>query len=112
MRQTRLQHYRERLLEERRVLVQQRDRVLQAIPDQVHPPGENEIAPSEGIDVEMSLDQGDVLRVRDIDAALQMIKEGTFGTCAECGVEIPEDRLSEIPSARFCLRCEKSRERG
>lgn len=111
MQHSNLNRYRERLLDERRVLVQQRDHVLEAIPDQVHPPGENEIAPSEGIDVEMSLDQGDVSRLRDIDAALQLIKEGTFGTCSECGCEIPEDRLQEIPSALYCVRCEATRER-
>lgn len=111
MQHTKLNRYRERLLDERRVLVQQRDRVLEAIPEQVHPPGENEIAPSEGIDVEMSLDQEDASRLRDIDEALQLIKEGTFGICSECNCEIPEDRLQEIPSARYCVRCAATRDR-
>jgi DnaK suppressor protein len=106
-----MQQYRERLLDERRTLVRQRERVLEAIPEQVHPPGENEIAPSEGIDIEISLDQGDAARLRDIDAALKLIKDGTFGTCADCGCAIPEDRLQVVPSALFCVRCEEKRER-
>lgn len=105
MQPARLKHYRERLLEERQVLVRQRDRVLEAIPEQVHPPGENEIAPSEGLDVEISLDQSDATRLHEIDAALKLIKEGTFGTCSECGCEIPESRLEAIPSALCCVRC-------
>lgn len=111
MRHTKLKHYRKRLLDERNSLVQQREHVLEAIPEQVHPPGENEIAPSEGIDVEMTLDQDGTSRLHDIDAALQLIKDGTFGMCSECGCEIPEDRLQEIPSARYCIRCEATRER-
>jgi DnaK suppressor protein len=107
-----LQRFRERLLDERRELVRQRDRVLEAIPEQVHPPGENEIAPSEGIDIEISLDEGEASRIRDIDAALQLIKEGSFGTCMECGCEIAEARLEAVPSALYCVRCEEKRERG
>ena len=111
MQGSKLQRYRQRLLDERNALVQQRERVLEAIPEQVHPLGETEIVPSEGIDVEMSLDQGDASRLHDIDAALQLIKEGTFGICSECGCEIPDDRLQEIPSALYCVRCEATRER-
>jgi len=111
MQSARLQRYRERLLDERRVLVRQRDRVLEAVPDQVHPPGQNEIAPSEGIDIEISLDEGDAARIRDIDAALQLIKDGTFGKCAECGCDIAEARLEAIPSALYCVHCEEKRER-
>ncbi len=112
MHPAKLQRFRERLLDERRELVRQRDRVMEAIPEQVHPPGENEIAPSEGIDIEMSLDQSDASRLHDIDAALQLIKEGTFGKCTECGCEISEARLEAVPSALFCIRCEEKRERG
>jgi len=106
-----LKRYRERLLDERNALVQQRERVLEAIPEQVHPLGETEIAPSEGIDVEMSLEQGDASRLQDIDAALQRIKDGVFGICSACGCEIPESRLQEIPSAIYCVVCEATRER-
>lgn len=112
MQGAKLKRYRERLLDERNALVQQREHVLEAIPEQVHPPGENEIAPSEGMDVEMSLDQGDASRLRDIDAALQLIKDGTFGICSDCGCEIPEDRLQEKPSALYCIRCEATRDRA
>jgi hypothetical protein len=49
--------YHERLLDERQALVSQRGRILETIPEEIHPPGENEVLPSEGIDVEMSLDQ-------------------------------------------------------
>jgi len=112
MQSAKLQRYHGRLLDERHALVSQRDRVLEAIRDEVHPPGENEIVPSEGIDVEMSLDQGAVSRLHEIDAALELIKDGTFGKCSACGCEIPDGRLQEIPSALYCVRCEEARDRG
>jgi DnaK suppressor protein len=41
--------------------------------------------------------------VREIDVALRMIDEGTYGTCSRCGKEIPEDRLAAIPYATLCV---------
>lgn len=112
MQATRLQHYRERLIDERRALVQQRDHVLEAIPEDVHPAGEHEIAPSEGFDIEASLDQTGEAQVREIDAALERLKEGTFGKCVQCEREISEARLEAIPFAMHCVRCEEERQRG
>lgn len=112
MQSARLKHYRERLLDARRQLVRETDRVLEAIPEEVHPPGEHEIAPSEGIDTEISLEQGDNAQLREIDAALERVKDGTFGKCSQCGGEIPAARLEAVPSAMYCVRCETARERA
>jgi len=106
-----IQRYHDRLLDERQALVSQRGRVLEAIPEEIHPPGENEVLPSEGIDVEMSLDQRAASRLHEIDAALKLIRDGAFGRCSACGCEIPEGRLQEIPSALYCVRCEAARDR-
>jgi len=103
----RLERYRERLLGERDQLVQEIDRIRESIPDEVRPPGEHEIAPSEGVDVDVSLAMADGVHLRDIDAALQRIKERTFGKCRHCGHEISEARLQAVPSARYCASCEK-----
>ena len=100
-------NYRERLLDLRRQLVGDMQRALEAIPEEIHPPGEHDIAPSEGVDVEISLERQDEAELRDIDAALQRIKEGSFGKCVSCGVEIPAARLGAVPYATHCVRCEK-----
>jgi DnaK suppressor protein len=42
-----------------------------------------------------------------IDAALTRIEEGTFGTCANCGKEIPEERLEARPWASLCIDCQR-----
>ena len=37
--------------------------------------------------------------------ALERIDRGTFGTCENCGTEIPEGRLDSVPYARYCVPC-------
>lgn len=40
-----------------------------------------------------------------IRAALRRIADGTYGTCARCGEEIPEGRLDAIPWTPHCRSC-------
>jgi RNA polymerase-binding protein DksA len=46
-----------------------------------------------------------------IEAALQRIDDGTYGTCSVCGREIPEDRLQAVPYAALCLDDARAGER-
>ena len=46
-----------------------------------------------------------------IDAALARIEEGTFGTCAKCGAQIPEERLEARPWASLCIDCQRAADR-
>lgn len=43
-------------------------------------------------------------RFKDIKASLRAMKDGTYGTCEECGEEIPLERLEANPAARTCIR--------
>jgi RNA polymerase-binding protein DksA len=45
-----------------------------------------------------------------IEAALERIDSGTYGTCEECGVKIPKARLLAIPYAPFCVKCTEHHE--
>ena len=47
----------------------------------------------------------------EIDAALKRIEDGTYGTCTNCGKEIPEERLEARPWATLCIDCQRERER-
>ncbi len=47
------------------------------------------------------------LRLKDVDSALEKIKNGTYGTCEKCGNEIDDDRLQAFPEARTCTKCKK-----
>ncbi len=45
-----------------------------------------------------------------IDEALTRLNEGTYGICAECGVEISEKRLAAVPFAKLCVACQSKQE--
>lgn len=44
-------------------------------------------------------------------AALRRVQDGTYGTCAECGQEIPARRLEALPAATLCTACQAAHER-
>lgn len=43
--------------------------------------------------------------LRGIDAALDRIKAGTFGTCVRCGEPVSVERLNAVPHTPFCKNC-------
>ena len=45
----------------------------------------------------------DVEELRDIDAALRRMEDGSYGTCNECGQEIGYPRLEVQPTATRCI---------
>jgi DnaK suppressor protein len=47
------------------------------------------------------------LHHRDILIALKKIDDGNYGTCENCGQEIPYERLEAIPTARLCVNCKQ-----
>lgn len=46
-----------------------------------------------------------------IDAALQRMEEGTYGTCLRCGKPIGEERLEAFPYVAYCIECQSIVER-
>jgi len=55
-----------------------------------------------GEDAERHLDE--------IDAALQRIEDGTYGTCSNCGREIDEERLEAVPWTTLCIEDKRKQE--
>jgi DnaK suppressor protein len=49
-------------------------------------------------------------RRQSIDEALMRLHEGTYGVCAECGIEISEKRLQAVPFAKLCVECQSRAE--
>jgi DnaK suppressor protein len=49
-------------------------------------------------------------RRQAIDEALTRLNEGTYGICAECGIEISERRLEAVPFAKLCVECQAREE--
>jgi DnaK suppressor protein len=50
------------------------------------------------------------LELTRMDEALDRLEDGTYGLCAECGLEIDEGRLKVMPFAIFCVPCQKEKE--
>ena len=49
--------------------------------------------------------------LREIEAALSRIEEGTYGTCTMCGKDIPHERLEAVPYATLCVEDRRRLER-
>jgi len=49
-------------------------------------------------------------RRQSIDEAITRLHEGTYGICAECGIEISEKRLQAVPFAKLCVECQSRAE--
>lgn len=43
--------------------------------------------------------------IRMIEAALERIESGDYGTCMSCGDRIAEERLDLLPFTPFCKSC-------
>lgn len=44
-----------------------------------------------------------------VDEALAKIEEGTYGTCASCGIPISPARLEARPASIYCVDCKSKR---
>ena len=42
-------------------------------------------------------------QLREVEAALQRIEDGTYGTCSVCGKKIPVERLEAVPWTTLCI---------
>ena len=59
-----------------------------------------------------SLSDAERTQLLAVEAALQRVEDGTFGTCANCGDPIPRQRLDAVPWARYCVDCQEKVEQG
>jgi DnaK suppressor protein len=53
----------------------------------------------------------DLSELRGLEAARNRMAEGSYGQCADCGVDIAFERLRANPAAARCIRCQGAREK-
>jgi DnaK suppressor protein len=53
----------------------------------------------------------DSRELRQIDRALQRLKQGTYGICEGCGCKIPIGRLNALPYTTLCITCQREMEK-
>jgi RNA polymerase-binding protein DksA len=63
-----------------------------------------------GREVDYTLGDNAEQVISEIDAALKRIEGGTYGTCTNCGQEIPVQRLEANPWASLCIDCKRRAE--
>jgi len=62
-------------------------------------------------DVENAELSRDLQELREVDAALARMSQGSYGTCIDCRSEIDLERLRREPAARRCFACQSAYER-
>lgn len=63
-------------------------------------------------DMEMGNLECESARLREVRAALQRIRLGTFGICLECDEEISLNRLVAVPWTSSCIVCRQAVDRS
>jgi len=119
MKESILEKLRARLLERRRQLVSDFETMSSHLSRTDDLSGDLSIMPihmadigSDNFEKEMSLDiiENEQEELREIDAALARMTDGSFGACAVCGKKISWPRLSALPYARLCIECQREEE--
>ncbi len=60
----------------------------------------------------LSLMENDGGTLAAIETSLERIEDGTYGTCTNCGQEIPRERLEANLWASLCIDCKRKSEGG
>ena len=57
-------------------------------------------------------EERDIEELRDIEGARERIAAGSYGSCTDCGRDIPLQRLLAQPTAKRCIDCQEKFERS
>jgi DnaK suppressor protein len=116
-----LEHYRQRLLVERKRILHELGRITEAINESAE---EQEAAKqsysnhladigSDYMEKEKNYfyadQEGQYLKA--IEAALARIESGEYGQCQECSDLISDKRLEAVPAAELCIACKDKKEK-
>ena len=59
-------------------------------------------------DLDIAMVTRDIAELREVEAALGRIADGSYGTCPDCGAPIPWARLNAYPTAERCIACQEA----
>ena len=115
------EHFREALVDERRrvehALATLRDEHPGSLDDEVEEvaaTNDSHLAETAtatlGREIDYTLGDNAEQVIAEIDGALKRIEGGTYGTCTNCGREIPRERLEANPWASLCIDCKRKAE--
>ena len=111
MKKDRLVHFRKKLEEKHRQLVEEVGRnVLYGKgpeDDSIKDLGD-QASSAYNREFQFELGNGDRRLLKEVASALQKLDEGSFGACERCGESIAEKRLEALPFARYCIDCQRA----
>jgi DnaK suppressor protein len=61
-------------------------------------------------DIDYTLLNMHIERLREVEDALDRLEEGTYGVCEDCGAPINLERLKVLPFTTCCVQCQEKRE--
>lgn len=108
-----LQELRKRILDRRRALAAElrsdaehsRQEQYGTLAGATHDSGDESVADLLA-DVGQAEANRDLAELRDLEVARMRLDGGTYGTCTDCGAEIPLERLRAYPAALRCVACQ------
>ncbi|KKP35634.1 MAG: DnaK suppressor protein [candidate division TM6 bacterium GW2011_GWF2_32_72] len=67
----------------------------------------DQISSSTSETLRSSLQDSDVEEYNRLIKALEMVQNGSYGVCEDCGMEISTKRLESYPDASRCISCQE-----
>jgi RNA polymerase-binding transcription factor DksA len=98
-------HY-EELLRERMAELTAKLQEVEETLDAPHSKDAEDLAQElEDTEVLEGLGKAGLQEITAIEAALDRIRQGSYGECVKCGEEIAPARLEAVPYAALCVKC-------
>ena len=118
-----IQHFRERLMEERKSVLNELEWVESNYIGSSQRDSSGEVSGQATHPADMGTDSierdkayliGDTSgeALEDIDEALEKLGKDAYGKCESCGKSIAWERLDAVPHAKLCLKCKTEEERA
>ncbi len=111
------QNFHSRLQELRERLVQEILSAEEALREDIRSTGDVSNLPTHpadhdatGVDEQLAIVANEEQLLEEVEAALQRIVAGTFGSCVDCQQPIEPARLDAIPHAPRCITCARRHE--
>ena len=97
--------YEKRLRDRLQELNDRLEAIEEDLDEPADPDAEERATEREGDEVLENLGNAGLMEIKQIQAAMARIADGTFGDCVACGEPISEERLEVVPHAARCRHC-------
>jgi len=61
-------------------------------------------------ELDMTFEENERTELESVRAALTRLEAGTYGICARCSSDIPQQRMEAVPTANLCVQCKQAEE--